>query len=207
MTRKLIYLKIAHDRHGIPSEQWISYRTFSDQLDQWKSQGELPQTLGQIKAKLFQWDYPPAGVFFGLTSREVKLELIRELRHLQPLLTSQTIPSSKVRLAIAQAYCLAMGEKLIAEAMTDPQVVEARARFLLPIITLIKTDPAWYVRAEVMEPAIRFKLFDGIKDFEKDILKAIVSESDSRAQLKMLQYLGTATFSKELMEQALTQMI
>ncbi len=212
---KLAYLKIIAEFPRSPSKDFLTYTDFVEKISQFKFAEKLPQTFGQLKALFLEGETPTLAKTFRLTQEETAQALVEELSQWKESLSSKKFPSEKTRLEIAMVYCKVLGEQAVKQFLsptapgspvTPVNRYDLRNELLLPIATLLKTDPSWGIRHDLLIPIFMYHIFDG-SPFVLDLLEMVVSDPDHRVQLKLLDLLEQAPFSYTLLRPTLLQLI
>src|SRR3989338_1172589 len=171
---------------------------------------ELPtgcETLGDLKKHLLQVAYEkdPQKIY-KITPLETVMALITQLERSQDQLFPHKRPIAEHRSQVAITYAKTLAERSIFSFLQRPENSDFRHRLLTPLATLLKTDPSWFVRFDVLDPVLAFLLFEG-STFQNDILDLLISDPDYQVQLKLLSYFEKNKISLDLLIATLRQII
>ncbi|MBI2646277.1 MAG: hypothetical protein HYW85_04505, partial [Deltaproteobacteria bacterium] len=204
---RLAYLKIISDFPKFPAKEFLTYEEFLEKKSQLKFDRQLPQTFGQLKAHILEEQAPVATETFSLSQEEVPQALVEDLKQWKDSLNSRTFPTEKIRLEVAIAYCKVLGEKTVKEFLSGSERYDLRNELLEPIATLLKTDPAWGFRRDILAPIMRYQIFSGTT-FTLELLEMVTSDPNHMVQLELLRLLQESNiFSYTLLRPTLIQLI
>src|SRR3989338_7887158 len=158
---RLAYLKIISDFPKFQAKEFLTYEDFLERKSQLKFDKQLPKTFGQLKATILRKNRPGATGTFFLSQAEVPQALVGELKHWKDSLNSRTFPVEKIRLEVAIAYCKVLGEQTVKQFLSGSGHYDLRNELLEPVATLLKTDPSWGFRRDVLAPIMRYQIFSG----------------------------------------------